>query len=333
METANHRDRQLPCASVSTCIADVPTTDPAVGHSSTVGLREPLLPPCQLYAAAPRKRSGSDEINDSNSNNGSNSQPNVGIDAAAVVDCIANGDDIDPVKAANSSWELRHLFPDDALVPRASPARMFLGPSRLAKTTVAQNDSPTQMPATTATASNTFPAQGTPATERGEKESATSTTRPKSSDSGTPATESNAGRTPTRLRTRPPTDSTGLQDMEPDWAGRIGGGFNHTANAQNTTSGNRARLSAVPDGVHVNFGADTAAVKYNESRVAKIQQGDGGFVGCSPPRTPRWKQPHCGAPGGQAQAGAVVGLTAEILKSPGVALHRSGRVVMVEKVY
>lgn len=335
VETTNHRDRQLPCASVSTSLTDVPSTDPADGHSITVGLREPLPLPCQLYAvAAPANRSGSDEINDSNHNSGSDSQPTVGIGASTVVDCTINGDDVDPVNVARSSWELRQHFPVDALVPRASPTRMFTGPSTLAKTTFAQNDSPARIPATSTTASNTFPAQVSPATERRKPESAKSNTQRKPSDSETPATETDAGRTPKRLCARIHTASTRVQDMDPAWAGRMSGGFKHTANAKDTTSENRARFSAVSGGVSVNFSPGAAAVNDNESRVAKIQQGDNGLVECSSPKSPpRWKQPRWGAPGGgQAKAGAVVGLTAEVLKSPGVALHRSGRVVTVEKV-
>lgn len=49
-------------------------------------------------------------------------------------------------------------------------------------------------------------------------------------------------------------------------------------------------------------------------------------------KTPRGTSTDWEAPRGTAEGRGVVGLTAEVIKSPGVALDRSGRVAVVNKV-
>lgn len=111
----------------------------------------------------------------------------------------------------------------------------------------------------------------------------------------------------------------------------MGGGVTLAANAMNATSETRTGFSAANGRVSITFSAEAAATKDNESRAIKIQQGSGGFVDCSA-NSPQWTQPHWGAARERAKAGGMVGLTAEVLKSPGVALRRSGRIAVVEKV-
>lgn len=327
VRTTNHRHHQLLCASVRDCITGMPTTDAAEGHSSAARLQAPKPPPHQPHAAAPENRSGH-EINTSTNSN-SDSPTSIGINASTRVDCITNGDDINHGKVASSSWELRQHFPIDALVPRASPTRLLTDPSTLAKTT-AQNDSRAGMTAASVIMNNTFLAQGN-SIERQEPETVTPT-RPMSSDSRTSATETDVGRTPTRVCTRSHTVGTGLQDMDTAQAGVMGRGIKHMQNTKNTTLETRAGFYTAPGEEDIKVSAEATVNQDNESRAVKIQQVGGGIVGCLEKKIPPWMQPHCGAPWGQAKAEGGAGLTAELLKSPGVALNRSGRVAVVEQV-
>lgn len=74
-----------------------------------------------------------------------------------------------------------------------------------------------------------------------------------------------------------------------------------------------------------------AAEAIGEGRAATTQHGDGGGLETAM-KTPRGTPADWGAPRGTADGKGVVGLTAEVIKSPGVALDRSGRVTVVDKV-
>ena len=208
-----------------------------------------------------------------------------------------------------SSWELRHHFPPDALVPRA-PLNSIFPVAPVSATTMAAHKAPTQPPFTSPTKSRTVAA-----IDPREPLSATPTIRSKMSESGGFPTTPTRRKPPAsqRARARPHTVSTGLNELGLAWAG------------DPKSPKSEMRTAGVPP-----FPGASEAI--GEGRVATTQHGNGGSLE-SNMKTPRGApSADWGATRGTADGKGVVGLTAEVIKSPGVALDRSGRVTMVDKV-
>lgn len=242
----------------------------------------------------------------------SDSQHNRGVGAGPDVDCCGNNHD-------GSSWELRHHFPPDALIPRSLPNSIFPVTPVSARTTAAHK-TPTQIPPTSSTAS-----KNVPVTDSMASPPTTPTARKTTSGSGVRQTTSTRRRPHAgeRARARHHTVSTGLRDLGLTWAG----------DPRKTTSQMRsAVVYPVPgrfSGIAQSPGATEAI---GEGKSAMTRHGDGGSLE-STMKTP---QPRTltdwGASRGAVDGKVVVGLTAEVIKSPGVALDRSGRVTVVDKV-
>ncbi len=237
-----------------------------------------------------------------------------------VEDPSANGDGADG-KLASSSWQLRRHFPPNALIPRAPPTCIFPGASAAANQVAAH-----------ATSAQTSSIASRRIVLQAEKSAAgpgaphladAPMIRPRTSGSKPLPTTATTNKTPKRprVRRRPHTVSTGLHDLGLSWGG-----------AENTSFETRhGGVSPVPRHGTKATGPGAAAADAEESDAATPQYGNGDDLDAST-RTPRGTQADWRAPRRQADGGVVVGLTAEVIKSPGISLDRSGRVVVGDKV-
>ena len=268
------------------------------------------------------------EINNDNSTNvveGYNNNSDGGScrDAGCISNvgegASANGDGTNG-KFPSSSWQLRRHFPPNALVPRAPPTCIFSGALAPAKPTAAQA-TPTQR--STRPSDSIFLAEGASAADAGTLQPTDApATRPRASETKPLSQIATESGTPARARgrRRPHTVSTGLHDLGLAWA-----------RPENTSLETGQGGSPVPCLRKEATGDEAAATDTEEGKAAAIRHADGGGTGCLK-KTPRGTQGDWGAPRMQADGVLVLGLTAEVIKSPGVALDRSGRVAVVGKV-
>lgn len=329
VNAADHQHYRIISTSVRTCVADdmLPTD-----------AGEPLAAPHQPLVEVPRNRASSTNVEGccgsstgegnpaivTNTNHKQNSHnihnsgrdssssssgcpPTVGVDAAPDVGCCAQNPD-------GSRWELRQHFPPDALVPRA-PLNSIVPVAPVVAATTAVHKAPTQTPLTS---------PAVPATDTRAPLPATPTARPKMSENGAfPLTPTR--RRPTaseRARARPYSVRTGLHELGLAWKG----------GPKSATSEMRAAgLSPIPGRLSKAIQSPGAADAIGEGKAATTQHGGGSSLENTMTR-PRGTRSDLGAQRGTADGKGVVGLTAEVIKSPGVALDRSGRVTVVDKV-
>lgn len=237
-----------------------------------------------------------------------------------IEDASANGDGTDG-NLASSSWQLRRHFPPNALVPRAPPTCIFPGASAAANQAAAHVTS--AQTSSTASSGIILPAEKSVADPGAQHIADAQTTRPRTSGSKplstTVATERTSKRA--RVRRRPHTVSTGLHDLGLAWGG-----------AENTRFETRQRgLSPAPRDGTKSPGDGATAADTEESGAVTILHANGDDLDVSK-RTLGGTQSDWRAPQRQADRGVVVGLTAEVIKSPGISLDRSGRVVVRDKV-